>query len=210
VFLACFCLLFSLGALNGCSEKPQLKQLPPGSIVLAFGDSVTFGVGSGGTPGYPARLAKATGWQIINGGISGDTALKAKNRLGGLLAKYQPALVIVELGGNDFLRRRTESQVKADLKSIVTESLASGAITVLVAVPRLSLLRATAGALKDASLYEELAEETGAILVPDVFSEILSEDRLKADDIHPNGDGYEVLAQGILFVFQASVAAGVQ
>jgi acyl-CoA hydrolase len=117
-----------------------------------------------------------------------------------LLAQHQPGLVIVELGGNDFLRQQRPAQVKEFLQTIVREVKASGAVVVLVAVPRLSMLRATVGALEDADLYKQLAEEEEVILVPDVLSDILSDESLRADAIHPNAQGYTRFTQGIVSV----------
>lgn len=183
--------------LVACSDAPRHETLPEGSVVLAFGDSVTHGTGAPEGADYPRHLAALSGWQVINAGVPGDTAQAARERLPGLLRTHQPQLVIVELGGNDFLRKRPDRAVEADLRAILARVAEHGALPVLVAVPRLSLLRASVGALNDASLYADLAQETGVLLVPEVFSEILSDAELRADAIHPNAAGYRVLAQGI-------------
>ena len=191
------CVVFVL-MLFSCSDSgPIHEPLPPGSTVLAFGDSVTYGTGAGRGEGYPARLAEATGWQITNGGISGDTARAARERLAGLLQRYQPGMVIVELGGNDFLRKRASLKVKEDLVTMVKQCQEAGAIAVLVSVPELSLLRASIGALDDAEIYAEIALETGAVLIPGVFSKVLSNPGLRADRIHPNARGYQALSDGL-------------
>jgi acyl-CoA thioesterase-1 len=184
--------------LSACEQGPQFNALAPGATVLAFGDSVTYGVGANRGEDFPTLLAAETGWKVINAGVSGDTAGEAKYRLGALLVQHQPQLVIVELGGNDFLRRRSAATVKQDLRQIIDLSLASGATTVLISVPELSVLRVTMGALADAPIYEELAEETGVVLVSDIFSDVLSDDDLKADEIHPNSRGYEVFTAGLV------------
>tara|TARA_R100000900_G_scaffold146543_1_gene137616 strand:+ start:1018 stop:1647 length:630 start_codon:yes stop_codon:yes gene_type:complete len=183
--------------LVACSDAPCHETLPEGSVVLAFGDSVTHGTGAPEGADYPRHLAALSGWQVINAGVPGDTAQAARERLPGLLRAHQPQLVIVELGGNDFLRKRPDHAVEADLRAILAQVAEHGALPVLVAVPRLSLLRASVGALNDASLYADLAQETGVLLVPDVFSEVLSDAELRADAIHPNAAGYRVLAEGI-------------
>ncbi|MEQ9397133.1 GDSL-type esterase/lipase family protein [Haliea sp.] len=179
----------------GCSRESPYSPLPAGSVVLAFGDSVTWGTGAGRGEDFPSRLAEHSGWQVVNAGVPGNTATAARERLEGLLRQHDPALVIVELGGNDFLRRRPDADVEADLRDILRTVQDHGAIPVLVAVPRLSLLRATVGALKDAPLYARLAEAEGVLLVPDVLSGVLSQESLRADTIHPNKAGYEVLAE---------------
>lgn len=181
----------------GCADRDQYTPLPSNAVVLAFGDSVTAGLGAHAGEDYPSRLAELTGLRVINGGISGDTAREAGKRLRPLLASHQPVLVIVELGGNDFLRQTQASRVKEFLREIIRDARASGSVVALVSVPRLSLLRASVGALSDSPIYAELAEEEGAILVPHIFSEVLSDDSLRADEIHPNAQGYSQLAQGI-------------
>jgi acyl-CoA thioesterase-1 len=196
-------LLLLLG-LSTCSNEPQHQALPAGTVVLAFGDSVTHGTGAKPGQDYPSLLAQQTGWQVINAGVPGDTARAAKDRLAPLLREHQPELVIVELGGNDFLRRQQTSRVKQDLLSIVNTSLGYGAITVLVAVPRLSLLRAGVGALKDDGIYAALAEETNVILVEDIFSEVLSDETLRADAVHPNAQGYQVFTKRLIEALGAS------
>ena len=193
LFTACLLLL-----LAGCEQESRYATIESGTVVLAFGDSVTYGVGAGKGQDYPLLLAQRTGWNVVNAGISGDTAQNAKHRLGTLLARHQPTLVLVELGGNDFLRQRQASLVKGDLRDIIEESMASGATTALIAVPKVSMLRASIGALSDSPIYAELAEETGALLVPGIFAEVLSDDALKADQIHPNAAGYRQFTDALL------------
>ena len=191
--------LLLFGLLGACSgDQVSYEPVPSGATVLAFGDSVTYGVGANAATNYPTRLAQMTGWQVINAGISGDTAQKAQHRIAALLDKHTPALVIVELGGNDFLRKRQPSKVKADLLNILEQCKANGVATVLVSVPALSILRATMGSLSDAEIYAELAEEAGVGLIPDVFSSVLSDDDLLADRIHPNAEGYRVFTEGVV------------
>ena len=190
--LACLLLLAP-----GCGNETRLPPLQPGAVVLAFGDSITAGLGAGPGEDFPARLAAATGWQVVNAGVSGDTAREARERLAPLLAKWQPELVIVELGGNDFLRQTPAARVGGYLREIVREAQASGARVALVAVPRLSLLRASVGALSDSPVYADIAAEEGVILIPDVLADILSDAGLRADEIHPNAAGYRQLAEGI-------------
>jgi len=181
----------------GCGRTPRLTPLPPGSEVLAFGDSITFG--SGASPGddYPSHLATISGWRIRNAGIPGDTADGARARLRDLLGEARPALIIVEIGGNDFLRRRPEAAVKDDLRTLVADGKRSGSQVVLVAIPRLSLLGAATGRLPDSPIYAEVAKEEGVPLVDGVLAAVLSDPALKADPIHPNADGYRQLAAGI-------------
>lgn len=189
-------ILFSL-FLAACGSGPKLATLPAGSSVLAFGDSVTFGTGAAPGEDYPRQLAALTGWTVHNGGIPGETADAAKARIRAAIEETRPTLVIVEIGGNDFLRRRPASAVKEDIRAILKAVQESGAQAVLVAVPELGLLSAVSGRLSDADLYAELAKEERVPLVESVFSGILSDPALRSDAVHPNANGYRKLAEGI-------------
>ena len=190
-------LLLAGALLAGCQPSPRLAALPAGSPVLAFGNSITFGTGAGPGEDYPRQLATRSGWRIHNAGIPGDTAESARERISRTLQATQPALVIVELGGNDFLRRRPEAAVKEDLRAIVGTIRQSGAQVVLLAVPRLSLIGAVTGKLPDARIYAELASEEKLPLVEGVLATILADANLKADPIHPNAEGYRKMATGV-------------
>ena len=191
------CLMLFL-LLTACSDSsPHYQPLAPNSVVLAFGDSVTHGTGAGKGEDFPSLLAKDTGWTVVNAGIPGDTASEARGRIDGLLQQHEPDLVIVELGGNDFLRRQPANQVKEHLREIITAVRQSGAAPVLVAVPEFSVIGASLGSLSDSPIYEELADEERILLIDDIFSEVLSEEGLRADRIHPNARGYREMADGI-------------
>jgi acyl-CoA thioesterase I len=185
---------------TSCARKVGYTPLPPGAVVLAFGDSITHGTGAAAGEDFPSQLATLTGWQIRAHGVPGDTAANAKNRIAEAIKSTQPALVIVELGGNDFLRRYPEARVKEDLRQILQAARGEGADkrpVVLIGVPRLSLVAAAVGALSDAPIYAELAGEENVLLIDDVIADILSTPELKADPVHPNAQGYAQLAEGI-------------
>lgn len=193
-----FILGLTLSALlAACGKVVKLPPLPRGAGVLAFGDSVTFGTGAAEHEDWPTLLAERTGWEITNAGIPGDTAEAGRTRIGPLLDEFRPTLVIVEIGGNDFIRRRSQAAVKEDVRSIVRQARQADAQVALVAVPELSLLGAIAGKPSDAALYAELAEEESVALVPEVFARILARPDLCTDRIHPNKHGYQAMADGI-------------
>lgn len=193
-----FLLFWAAGAaLAACGRRRNLTALPAGSRVLAFGDSVTHGTGAGPGEDWPTLLGERTGWRVVNAGVPGDTAQAAQSRLGPLLEEHEPELVIIEIGGNDFLRRRPESAVKQDIKTLIGAARSAGAQVVLVGVPNLSFLAVVAGKAADADLYGELGEEEGVPVIEDVFSDILSQPELCADKIHPNAAGYRRMAAGI-------------
>ena len=189
--------LVSATLLGACGKPAKLPAIATGSTVLAFGDSVTYGTGAAPGEDWPGLLAKQTRWRVENAGIPGDTAEAGKARIQALLDEHRPALVIVEIGGNDFLQRRSPKAVKEDLRQIIQAVKKAGAQAVLVAVPELSLLGIVSGKPADAPLYRELAEEEKIPLVSNVFSDILAHPELCADQIHPNAQGYRQMASGI-------------
>lgn len=187
-----------LAAACGRRKAPRMRAVPAGATVLALGDSITYGTGGGGPEAsYPAVLAKLTGWNVVNAGIPGDTSAQALARLPGLLQEHQPQLVLVSIGGNDFLRKRPDADVRADIRRICQQAAQSGAQVLLVAVPRPSMVGALAGALGDHAMYAELAEELKLPLHADGWSKVLSDEKLRSDQIHANARGYEQFARSL-------------
>ena len=191
-----FILMLAAGLFAGCGKRKKLSALPPGSGVLAFGDSVTWGTGAG-----PGEIGPA-GWRWRPAGASTTPACRAtpprrRDRLPALLAAQRPALVIIEIGGNDFLRRRPAQAVKEDIRQLVRTAAASGAQVVLVAVPELSLLGALTQRPSDAPLYRQLGDEEKVPVIESVFAETLANPEWRADQIHPNAEGYRRMAAGI-------------
>lgn len=184
--------------LSACGKRtPKAQALPAGSTVLALGDSLTSGVGATPDTAYPTVLQSLTGWQVVNGGVSGDTTAQALARLPALLQEHQPRLVIVSIGGNDFLRQMSAGTAKSTIREISRTAQSSGAQVLLVAVPQVSLLAAGTGSLKDHPLYAELAEELKLPLHAEGWADVLSKPDLRADTVHANAQGYRVFAEGL-------------
>ena len=201
-WLAASLLVVALAPLTACGRKaPRAQALPTGATVLALGDSLTSGVGASADTAYPAVLQQLTGWKVVNGGVSGDTSAQALARLPGLLQQHQPALVIVSIGGNDFLRRHDPNATRTRVREICEQARAGGAQVLLVAVPELSLL-AAAGRLSDHALYEDIADELKIPLHRKGWSAVLADARLRSDQIHANAAGYAQFAQGLVGTLQ--------
>ena len=181
-------ILLLLAACGG--DKPKYATIVQGATVLILGDSLSYGTGANKGEDYPSLLAKTTGWNIINEGVPGDTTAGGLARLPALLEQHQPKLLIVELGGNDLLHQTAPTEITQNLSSILALAKVQGIQTILVAIPAFSPLKATFGNLSDHILYEEIAKQTSTPLIADVFSDVLSDRALKADQIHPNAQGY--------------------
>jgi lysophospholipase L1-like esterase len=181
--------------LAACGRKvPPAQAIPAGATVLALGDSLTAGVGATPDSAFTPVLERLTGWHVVNAGVSGDTSAQALARLPGLLSAHRPSLVIVSIGGNDFLRRVSEATTRANVRQICTGCTASGAQVLLVAVPQPSLL-AAAGVLSDHALYAEIAQELLLPLHAGGWAEVLSDPALRSDAVHANAAGYERFAR---------------
>jgi acyl-CoA thioesterase I len=187
-----------------CSQ-PKQAPLPPGTRVLALGDSLTAAHGVTPDEAWPALLAQRTGWVVINAGVSGDTSAGALQRLPALLDEHTPALVLVTLGGNDMLRRLPQGQTVANLGQMITLIKARGAKAVLLATPKPSIAGAVFNNLSAADFYQKVAKEHQVPLIEDALPDVLSNTDLKADQLHPNVAGHALLSKKI---FDALAAIG--
>ena len=192
--------LFILFVITACDRDYRHSPLPSTSNVVILGDSLTFGTGAATGEDYASILASTTGWHVINAGVPGNTTQDGLARLNDLLGAHESGeqkidLLLVELGGNDFLKHVPESQTINNLKSILSQAKARNIHIALIAIPEFSPVGAAFGTLSDHPLYEKLAVETDTPLIEDLFSDVLAKNSLKADYIHPNAAGYRVVAE---------------
>lgn len=192
--------LASCLSLVACSEPPILKALPDDAVILAFGDSLTSGVGADSGASYPDRLSKLSGYEVVNAGVSGETTSQGLARLPSELARYQPDLVILAEGGNDILRNRPSAEIKANLSQMIELINASGAQVVLLGVPEKSIFS------DSAPLYQELADDYQIAFDASIIAELLRDSSMKSDPVHFNNAGYLALAEQILDLLQAEGA----
>ena len=162
-----------------------------GSAVIAFGDSLTAGYGASSGEDYPTRLAQRLGITVLNAGVSGDTTETALARLGSDVLTRDPRIVIIGLGGNDFLRQLPISETEANLRSIVRKIQGAGAMVVLLG------FRFPSFSANYEEIYERVGSEERCLLIPDILDGILSEPSLRSDGIHPNARGYALMSERI-------------
>jgi lysophospholipase L1-like esterase len=172
-----------------CDGTPKLKPLHNDAVILAFGDSLTSGVGTNKAQAYPARLQELISRTVVNAGVPGETSLDGLRRLPALLRQHQPALVIICHGGNDILRKLNLQQTKGHIQQMIELSRDAGAQVVLIGVPKFGIF------LSSAEFYSELAKANRLPLENDVLGNVLQKPAHKSDQVHPNADGYALIAQ---------------
>jgi acyl-CoA thioesterase I len=175
-------------SITACApDVPNLDS--PGRTIVVLGDSVAAGVGSGPGQAYPDLLASRLGTEVVNAGVSGSTTADGLARIDKVLDE-DPWMVIVELGGNDLLRRVPPEQTERNLRGIVDRVISARAVPVLVEMD------APFGG-DYLAIYERLGDEYGIPVVEETLGEILRDRALKSDTIHPNAEGQKVLAEAI-------------
>lgn len=167
------------------------------SVILAFGDSLTYGFGANYELSYPKQMEKKTGLKVINAGINGEHSDEGLIRLPSLLQQHKPDLVILCHGGNDILNKLPSSELKNNLLAMVKKIKQSGAEVLLVGVPDFSLF-----SFDTLTIYEEIADEMGVLLEDDVLRHIELDRSLKSDYVHPNGKGYGMMADVFIEVLE--------
>ena len=160
-----------------------------GENIICFGDSLTYGTGAARNKSYPAQLSEMTGQPIINAGIPGNTTADGLERLEADVLERSPRIVLVTLGGNDLKNGVDKKTAFKNLRNIVEAIQAREALVVIGGV---KLLFWDRGYEEE---YKKLAEETGALLIPNVLKGLIGHDELMSDTIHPNAAGYEIMAR---------------
>jgi lysophospholipase L1-like esterase len=178
--------------LGGCGERvPRVPAVGPDEVIVAFGDSLTYGTGAAESESYPAVLTQLIGRKVVRSGVPGEVTAQGLARLPQVIAEHSPALMIVCLGGNDMLRRGDEAQIKTNLAAIIRTIRGRGISVVLVGVPKPSLITSAP------AFYAELAKEFDIPYEGKVVTDVMYQLELKADPIHPNAKGYRRMAEAI-------------
>lgn len=170
---------------------PQLSRLSDDSLVLAFGDSLTYGTGVSQDKSYPSILSAMIDRKIINAGIPGELSEQGLQRLSGLMEKYRPQLVILCHGGNDILRHKSPQQTKNNLEKMIRMIRSYHADVVMLAVPEFGLF------VSPAKYYESLGEEQHVPVEMNIIPELEKSPSEKSDSVHFNESGYKKMARAI-------------
>jgi len=173
------------------SPASERQNAATGPVILVLGDSLSAGYGMPAEATWVALLQRRLaqqgyGYRVVNASISGETTGGARSRLPRALQLHDPAIVVLELGGNDGLRGLPLGQVRGNLEFMIERARASGAQVVLAGM-RVPPNYGAAYADGFHALYVELARKYETPLV-NFFLEGVALDPtlMQADDIHPN------------------------
>jgi len=177
--------------LAGCSKSAKLAPLGPDAVVLAFGDSLTYGTGANAAESYPAQLAGLIGRTVVRAGVPGEMTAGALARLPNALDTHAPKLLLLCIGGNDFLRGQSKAEAERNIRGMVKLARARGIDVLLIGAPERGLTLTPPG------LYAEVAKDFGIPYEGGIVGELLRDSSMKSDAIHPNARGYRAFAERI-------------
>ena len=183
-----------------CGDAPKLAPLAPDAVVLAFGDSLTYGTGASEADSYPAQLEKLIGRKVVRAGVPGEVSARALERLPDALEEHQPALLLLCIGGNDFLRNLGMAQAAANVQTMVALARQRNIDVVLIGTPERSIT------VSPPAFYAEIAKQVGIPYEGKVIGEILRNSEMKSDPIHPNAKGYRLIAERLAALMKKSGA----
>ena len=184
-------LLATLAVTSCSSDRTTLDPIPDDGVILAFGDSLTYGTGVKPNESYPAVLQQLSGRKVFNAGNPGELSADGLKRLPGVLAEHSPNLLILVHGGNDMLRKKNLDMAANNLRTMILIAQERNIQVVMMAVPNPTLL------LSPADFYKELADSMGIPIEVDAISDVLQYPANKSDTVHPNAKGYRIMAERI-------------
>ena len=184
----------------GCSERPKLERLPGDAVILAFGDSLTFGTGAAESESYPAHLEKLIGRRVVRAGVPGEVTSQALARLPGALEEHAPRLLLLCIGGNDFLRRLGNAQAERNVREMVKLARSRGISVLLIGTPEPGFT------VSPPAFYATIAKEYRLPYEQGIIGQVLKDSTLKADPIHPNARGYRIIAERVADALKQSGA----
>ena len=198
VFVAAWMLAL---AATACGDRAaRLSMLANDDVIVAFGDSLTYGTGAAEDESYPAVLAQLTGRRVVRAGVPGEVTAQALQRLPEMLEAHRPRLVILCIGGNDMLRRLSLTEARANLHAMMKLLKARDIGIVLLGVPQPALLSSPP------EFYGELAREFAVPYDGEVLKTVLYAAEMRSDPIHPNARGYRRMAEAVHALLRKSGA----
>ena len=185
---------------SGCGQHSKLPPLSPDAVVLAFGDSLTYGTGANEEESYPAQLGRLTGRRVVREGVPGEVSAAGLARLPAALDEHRPRLLLLCHGGNDFLRRLPKEQAAENVRAMIRLAKSRGVDVLLIGTPEIGLT------LTPPESYAGIANEFRIPYEGDALTKILRNGELKSDQVHPNAKGYRLMAERVADLLRKSGA----
>ena len=142
-------------------------------------------------PLLPAQLETLIGRRVVRAGVPGEVTAQALERLPAAIDEYAPRLLILCIGGNDFLRRLGNAQAERNVRAMVQLAKSRGIDVLLIGTPELALLPSAP------AFYDTVAKDLSIPYEGGVITQVLKDTSLKSDPIHPNARGYRVIAERV-------------
>ena len=179
-----------LGLFFAFRSGRSYANFPPaaGKTWVAFGDSLTSGYGASEGNDYPTLLGKRLGFPILRFATPGATSQDALGRVGDVLLA-NPKVVLLCLGGNDTLNGVPHGRTFQNLGQVIDQLHQAGAFVVLIGIRSASVRD------KYRSEFKRLAKEKRVLLVPNILGDVLGNPGLMSDYVHPNDQGYALIAE---------------
>ena len=171
------------------SSSPRRTVGSIGETIVCFGDSLTYGTGASSGMDYPSQLSRLIDKPVVNAGVPGDTTARALQRLERDVLARSPDLVLITLGGND-LKNGVAKDIAFENLNKIVESIQEQNAQVIIGGLKFPLRDRGFG-----RAYKQLADETGASLIPNILEGIIGKRDLMSDPIHPNDKGYKIMAE---------------
>jgi len=191
----------ALPASTPSSSPPKTQVSAERPRIVAFGNSLTAGLGVASDHSYPAHLQRALdaagySYRVVNAGVSGETTAGGGRR-GSWVLNNKPVIVILELGANDGLRGLSLQETKANLERII-QQLQQVSVTVVLAGMKLPPNYGQDYTEGFEALYQALAKQYRLTLIPFFLDGVAGSSSLnQADGIHPTGEGYRLIVERV-------------
>lgn len=169
-------------------KKVAISEKP----IVFLGNSITAGQGAESGEDFPTLIGKALNVPIVNSGVSGDTTSDALLRIDKDVLSKNPSVVVVELGGNDLLAHEDIGTTNNNFDVILSKIKPTRAKIVILGINFFVFNQ------RYETSWRELAKKYDAIYVPNILEGIITDESLKFDDIHPNAQGYQKIADRLI------------
>ncbi len=168
-----------------------IAPLGEDAVILAFGDSLTYGTGATALQSYPAQLERLVSRMVINAGVPGEDTERGLARLPLVLDEYRPSVLILCHGANDLNQGFGELQASENIREMIRIAQRRGVRVVLLGIPYPTHVSSKP------PCYARIASEFAIPCDLDTVADILADPSMKSDSLHPNARGYGKIAEAI-------------